>query len=532
MARPFQKIKNLNDSKSLWKIAVRVVDMWTVANSKNKQHIEMVLCDKEGDRIQVILPAEFKDQFKGRIAENTTFTLQNFEVEKNEMSIKATDHPFRLVFNGGTSVDNIDKHDIPKPSFNFKDFDEIKKGGVRPDVLIDVIGVFHELGYTQTQQGSRKIQINFWMKDLKGTLLSCTLWEDFGLQFLDFTNKAESGPTIILIHNAKIKEATEKYELGVSNAWNATKLFFNPEFPEVLEFKQGLPLDDPAFSQSQQLSLSSQIASPSSSSMTQYSSIERFIGSSVVLPLKEIMQLTETTVCVTVVKINQVKPSKNGWYYKACTKCNRAAKGDTLPLFCDQKHETNAINLRFKLEVEVEYNGVATKFFLWDRECNELLGTTAAELQRVMTEAGVTNPLEYPVHLDQLENREFVCKVKWQPTWDSCSVQAIKEDEGLVEKIKALFPKTEEDDILAVENVENAEIADTTTLSQLQTMSTIPTPRPSVIGHNETECQSSITPGKRVADELPTKDFESPDTCSTKQSSTKIRRNIKREKKD
>jgi len=47
MARPLQKIKNINDSKSLWKIVVRVVDMWTVANSKNKQHIEMVLCDKE-----------------------------------------------------------------------------------------------------------------------------------------------------------------------------------------------------------------------------------------------------------------------------------------------------------------------------------------------------------------------------------------------------------------------------------------------------------------------------------------------------
>jgi hypothetical protein len=101
--------------------------------------------------------------------------------------------------------------------------------------LIDVIGAFHELGYTQTQPGSRKIQINFWMKDLKyiinlfneitshlvfitnvkhirymyrGTLLSCTLWEDFGLQFLNFTNKSESGPTIILLHNAKIKEAT------------------------------------------------------------------------------------------------------------------------------------------------------------------------------------------------------------------------------------------------------------------------------------------------------------------------------------
>ncbi|RHN74121.1 hypothetical protein MtrunA17_Chr2g0306681 [Medicago truncatula] len=47
MARPLEKIKNLNGSKSLWKIDVRVVDLWTVTNSKSKQHIEMVLCDKE-----------------------------------------------------------------------------------------------------------------------------------------------------------------------------------------------------------------------------------------------------------------------------------------------------------------------------------------------------------------------------------------------------------------------------------------------------------------------------------------------------
>jgi hypothetical protein len=65
------------------------------------------------------------------------------------MSIKATDHPFRLVFNGGTSVDNIDKHDIPKPSFNFKDFDEIKKGEVRPDVLIGKLDIFSLLQFVK-----------------------------------------------------------------------------------------------------------------------------------------------------------------------------------------------------------------------------------------------------------------------------------------------------------------------------------------------------------------------------------------------
>lgn len=142
-----------------------------------------------------------------------------------------------------------------------------------------------------------------------------------------------------------------KHELGVSNAWNATKLFINPEIPEVLEFSKGLPLDNATLSQSQQLSFQSQLLTQSSSSLSQSTSTERFIGIAVVQPLSDILQLRETNVCVTVVKINQVKPSKNGWYYKACSKCSRAAKGDTLPLLCSK---------RFKLEVEFEYNDVAS----------------------------------------------------------------------------------------------------------------------------------------------------------------------------
>jgi hypothetical protein len=34
-------------------------------------------------------------------------------------------------------------------------------------MFIDVIGAFHELGYTQTVAGNRKIQINLVLKDLK-----------------------------------------------------------------------------------------------------------------------------------------------------------------------------------------------------------------------------------------------------------------------------------------------------------------------------------------------------------------------------
>jgi hypothetical protein len=42
--------------------------------------------------------------------------------------------------------------------------------------------------------------------------MKCTLWEDFGLQFQNYmNNRTEWGPTIIVIHNGKIKEATGHY---------------------------------------------------------------------------------------------------------------------------------------------------------------------------------------------------------------------------------------------------------------------------------------------------------------------------------
>jgi hypothetical protein len=46
MARPVENIKDLNDSKYLWKLAVLVKDLWVVNNAKGVKHVEMVLTDK------------------------------------------------------------------------------------------------------------------------------------------------------------------------------------------------------------------------------------------------------------------------------------------------------------------------------------------------------------------------------------------------------------------------------------------------------------------------------------------------------
>ncbi|WJX69988.1 hypothetical protein P8452_54147 [Trifolium repens] len=337
MARAVENIKDLNDSKYVWKLAVLVKDLWVVNNQKGVKHVEMVLTDKMGHHIQVIVPADLSDKFKDMLAENTTFTVENFSVEKNNLPIKCADHPFKLVFTSATLIEDVNEPKIPHPGFKFIDFYDIKQGKLPPDVVIDVIGVFHELGYTQTLPGPRKIQINFKLKDLKGNILNRTLWEDFAVQFQDYNNqRTEWGHTIILIHNAKIKEATEQYELGVSNAWNATRVYINDDIAPINEFRKSLGdvVDNSSLSQSLTNMTGGSQFLTQSTSLTQYSAVDKFMDKAIVLPLNQLLALSENTICVTVARTTKVVPNSKGWYYKACSKCIKSAKGDSLPLLC------------------------------------------------------------------------------------------------------------------------------------------------------------------------------------------------------
>jgi hypothetical protein len=46
MSRGFDVVGNVNDSKELWKLAVRIEDIWTV-NNRGKEHIEFLILDKQ-----------------------------------------------------------------------------------------------------------------------------------------------------------------------------------------------------------------------------------------------------------------------------------------------------------------------------------------------------------------------------------------------------------------------------------------------------------------------------------------------------
>lgn len=47
MTRPLDLIKDVTEVKELWKLHIRIVDFWYVFNRVKKEHLEMLLLDKE-----------------------------------------------------------------------------------------------------------------------------------------------------------------------------------------------------------------------------------------------------------------------------------------------------------------------------------------------------------------------------------------------------------------------------------------------------------------------------------------------------
>ncbi|XP_058775346.1 uncharacterized protein LOC131649610 [Vicia villosa] len=368
MARPFELVKNINDTKELWKVAVLIHHKWTVLN-KNKEHFELVVVDKDGCDIHVNVPHPFKQAYDSLLTVGNTYTISNFQVSLNDMLFKPSDHKFMLTFTGGTSVTDKNKHQIPAKPLKFTYFTDIMSGNWKKDVLIDVIGMVTEIGYTQLQQGGKKQQINLSLKDLS-------------------KNRKDTTPLIIVLQYAKVKEEG-KYPLCVSNTFNVTKLILNDGFPQIKEFIESLPKISEAESSSQALSLQSQTLSQYSTS-SQHTLYDKLMYKATVLPLVEIVKLKELAQCVTVATITKLKAAQ-------------------------------------------------ASFVIWDREAFQLLKVTAAQMRTNLLEAGITDPLEFPVALDALVGMTMVFKVKWQPDWENASVLSIFEDDIVKKDILRSF---------------------------------------------------------------------------------------------
>ncbi|KAI5407065.1 hypothetical protein KIW84_053357 [Lathyrus oleraceus] len=89
MSRKVDSVKDINDSKETWRLAVRIMDVWSVVNNKGIEHLEMIVMDSLGDRIQVLIRHDHLLKWKEVIKENMTCIINNGSVYNNDFQWKA-----------------------------------------------------------------------------------------------------------------------------------------------------------------------------------------------------------------------------------------------------------------------------------------------------------------------------------------------------------------------------------------------------------------------------------------------------------
>ncbi|XP_058726335.1 uncharacterized protein LOC131597668 [Vicia villosa] len=519
MSRAPILINDLVKGNQVWKMLIRVVDLWVVNEKNGHQHLEMVIQDVKGGKIHVTTwNRDFKDWFE-QVKEHETYILYNGEPVDNEGPLKVCSHPLKLVFNGGTTMTKAALPDIPTHKYIFHPIDNFLKGNYKHDILYDVIGVLQDVVKTQMGGGGRKSCVNITLRDVEGNVIEVALWEVYGKQFMNYTTpNNSSGPTVIILTHAWCKPNTVSGLPSLSNAWNDSRLLIDLDHPQVAEFKASFGANAlsgiPALSQS--LTCDSSIQ-PANNFWTNLSEVKT---------IRAISALGKDSFGTTIGTTVGFKASKNGWYFESYA--GSSGNIDSKPV------------MKFKVEVEVVYADHKETFVFWDKDCIPFTKKTARELREVMKEAGEDNPKIWPAHLDVLLNKQFVFRVKYQQQYRQFSIVKILNEEGLYDKFdKYLTPDEVQPDetmpgepILATSTT--APILNPNQLTQTSEQSFCAEPYSAANPSWSPEASSNSTPAKRGSESTSINDIIQPEEITPKQSATKAKpgKKIKHLKKE
>ncbi|CAI8616372.1 unnamed protein product [Vicia faba] len=151
-------ISDINDCKELWKNDVKIHLKWKVT-AASKEHFDMVVYDKQGHDIDIVVANIFKKNFNSILSELTRLARC------------------------GTTVGDIGKHEIDNKPRSLTPLADVISWKWKRNYLFDVIGVVDEVCYTQSHTGGKKPQVNLELCDLGDNTLNCTLWEAFKIFF-------------------------------------------------------------------------------------------------------------------------------------------------------------------------------------------------------------------------------------------------------------------------------------------------------------------------------------------------------------
>uniref|UniRef100_A0A0R0HS32 Replication factor A C-terminal domain-containing protein n=1 Tax=Glycine max TaxID=3847 RepID=A0A0R0HS32_SOYBN len=129
--------------------------------------------------------------------------------------------------------------------------------------------------------------------------------------------------------------------------------------------------------------------------------------------------------------------------YPACIQCHRKTDIQTGPFTCGCGKDNDQPVLRYRVEVMVSQNNDSSKFLLWDRECAELIGEIADEVNRVKIEDGDVDLNASPQALDRLLGYVLAFKVRIQSKFRNVIVLRYSNELDLINVVLDMLADTE-----------------------------------------------------------------------------------------
>ncbi|KAK2423544.1 replication protein A 70 kDa DNA-binding subunit B [Trifolium repens] len=429
LTRPFVEIRDIKVGKEVWKLPVRIVNLWYAKDYLKHKHIEMVLMDLNCDRIQMVVPARYVRSFSSKLVEYQTIIVNNFKVKENDLLSRACPNPLKLVWFDGTFISDGSLPPIPEIRFFFKDFAEILGRNWHPDDIHDVIGVVHEVTFHQ-RNDSKLPLVMFVLRDSNQVLLDCLLWGSHATTFLaGVSHDVGVEPTTVILRNVVIHEAYEYSPISIGNGDYGTQVFTDQSITEIIDFKQSIPDPCPSIITIRIGNIDNPILVGNDQ--------ENLGLDGEIRTLQQLNQLSEEYECITVGTTNQIIVSRDGWTYEGCAWCSKNVFVSEGVLKCGNGHVNSIVTPRYKLEIEVIHQEERSVFVFSDSLCAHFFGISAFELKKSLLVEEQCHARFYPLVLDDILGLKMVAKVKWNPTFRSGYVRSYSTEHTLVELVES-----------------------------------------------------------------------------------------------
>ncbi|XP_006588018.1 uncharacterized protein LOC114367771 [Glycine soja] len=178
-------------------------------------------------------------------------------------------------------------------------------------------------------------------------------------------------------------------------------------------------------------------------------------------------------VCVTVVKITTIVMDNHSWCYPACSQCHKKTDIETMSFTCPCGKDNDQP----------------------DRECAELIGQSADEVNRLKIEDGDVDLNASLQVLDRLLDCFLAFKVKVQPRFRNAVVLRYSDESNLINVVLDMLPDTEQS--MFITSDDDRSMLDSTEPTELESQFV------SVTADNDPLLRIPLTPTKRASfDEL------------------------------